>query len=156
MTSPIEKSFCVIEYAKRNSCTTVQRAFRKRFRTDPAPRASKQRWSDNFETQRYFCKKKSSGSHRVSDEAVLQMEATFNRRARKSVREGCCGLQMPKTTVWQVLRRRVRMKPYSATLPNRWVGRAGAVVEEGMEWPPPVSYRCRKRLCGKFCADGSA
>jgi hypothetical protein len=65
-------------------------------------------------------------------------------------------LQMPSTTAWQVLRRRVRMKPYNATLPNRWVGRAGAAEEEWMKWPPPVSYRCRVRLRGKFCADGFA
>jgi hypothetical protein len=28
------------------------------------------------------------------------------------------------------------MKPYNATLPNRWSGRAGAANEEWMKWPP--------------------
>jgi hypothetical protein len=28
------------------------------------------------------------------------------------------------------------MKPYNATLPDRWVGRAGAADEEWMQWPP--------------------
>jgi hypothetical protein len=65
----------------------------------------------------------------VSDEAVRQVEATFNRSAWKSVRMGSRELQMAKTTVWQVLRRRARMKPYNATLPDRWSGRTGAADE---------------------------
>jgi hypothetical protein len=28
------------------------------------------------------------------------------------------------------------MKPYNFTLPNRWIGRAGAVDEEWIKWPP--------------------
>jgi hypothetical protein len=72
MTSPIEKSFSVIEYAKTNSCTSVQRAFRKLFLMDPPPRASTQRRSDNFRNQGCICKKTSSGR----DEAARQAEAT--------------------------------------------------------------------------------
>jgi hypothetical protein len=52
------------------------------------------------------------------------------------VRKGSRELQMPKTTVWQVLHRRVRMKSYNATLLSRWIGRAGAADEEQMKWPP--------------------
>jgi hypothetical protein len=130
MTSPTETNFCATEFAKSSSCTSVQLCFRKRFRKDPPPRASMQRWSDNCENQGCICKKETSGRPRVSD------EATFNRSVRKSVRKGSCELQMPKTTLWQVLRRRVRMKPYNATLTNRWIGRAGAAVEECMKWSP--------------------
>jgi hypothetical protein len=39
MASPTEKSFCVTEYTKTNSCTSVQWAFRKPYRKDPPPRA---------------------------------------------------------------------------------------------------------------------
>jgi hypothetical protein len=28
------------------------------------------------------------------------------------------------------------MKPYNATLPNRWIVKAGAADEEWMKWPP--------------------
>jgi hypothetical protein len=28
------------------------------------------------------------------------------------------------------------MKPYNATLPSHWIGRAGAADEEWMKWPP--------------------
>jgi hypothetical protein len=115
----------VIEYTKTNSCSSAQRTLRKRFRTAPPPRASIHRWSDNAENRGYICKKESSGRPRVSDEAVRQVEATFNLSPRKCVRQGSRELQLPKTTVWQVLRRRVRMKPYNATPPNRWIGIAG-------------------------------
>jgi hypothetical protein len=36
----------------------------------------------------------------------------------------------------QILRRWVHMKPYNATLPNRWTVRPGAADEEWMMWPP--------------------
>jgi hypothetical protein len=76
MASPIEEGFCMIEYAKTNSCTNVQRTFRKRFLTDPPPQASIQRWFDNFGNQRCICKETSNGRPRASDEAVGQVEAT--------------------------------------------------------------------------------
>jgi hypothetical protein len=58
-------------------------------------------------------------------------------------------LQRPSTTAWQVLRRRVSMKPYNATLPTRWIGRAGAADEEWMKWPPrsPDLTPCDCFLC---------
>jgi hypothetical protein len=87
-----------MEYAKPNTCTNVQRAFRKQFRTDPLPRASIQTWFDNSEHQECICKKTSSGRRRVSDEAVRQVDATFNRSPRKSAREGSRELQMPSST----------------------------------------------------------
>jgi hypothetical protein len=65
----------------------------------------------------------------VSDEAVRPEDATFDRSPRKSMRKGSRKLQMTKTTVWQVLRRWVCMKPYNVTLPNHWIGRAGAADE---------------------------
>jgi hypothetical protein len=116
MTSPTEKSFCVIEYTNTNSCTSVQRTFRKRFHTNLPPRASIQRWSDNFENHGCICKKKSSGPPRVSDEAIRHMEATFSRSPKKSVQMESCELQMPKATVWQVLCTRIRVKPYKFTM----------------------------------------
>jgi hypothetical protein len=76
---------------------------------------------------------------RVYDEAARQVEATFYRSPRRSVRKGSRQLQMPETALWQVLRRRVRIKPYNATLRNRRIGRAGAADEEWMKWPPQSS-----------------
>jgi hypothetical protein len=78
-----------------------------------------QRWSDNAENQGRICKMKSRGRPRVCDETVRQVEATFNRSPRKCARKGSRELEMPKPCVWQVLRRRVRKKPYNATLPDR-------------------------------------
>jgi hypothetical protein len=118
MTSPTEKSFCVIEYAKSNSCTNVQQAFRKRFHTNPPPLASIQiqRWFDNFKNQGCTSKKESSGHPRVSEEAVWQVEATFDRSSRKCVWKRSRELQMPKTTLWLILRARIHIKPYKFTM----------------------------------------
>jgi hypothetical protein len=132
----MENGFGVVEYMKTNSCTRVQRGFKKRLRTDPPPRSSIQRSSDNFENQGCICKKKNSDRPHVSDESVRQVGVTFNRSPTKSVRKGSRELQMPKTIAWHVLRRRVHMKPYYATLPNRCIGRTGAADEVSMKWPP--------------------
>jgi hypothetical protein len=67
-----------------------------------------------LKTRNAFVRRKSVAAL-LCDEAVRQVEATFSRSPRKSVRKRSRDLQMPKTTVWQVLHRRVRMKPYKAT-----------------------------------------
>jgi hypothetical protein len=116
MTSPTEKNFCVIEYAKSNSCASVRWAFRKRFHTDPPPRALIQRWFDNSENQGGICKKESSDHPHLSEEAVWQVKATSNIHPRKSVWKRSCELQMPKVTLSPVLRTWICMKPYKFTM----------------------------------------
>jgi hypothetical protein len=74
----------MITYTETNSCTSVQRAVRRRFHKGPPPQTSLQRWYDNFEKQGCICKKKCSGHLHVSVEAVGQVEATFNQSPRKS------------------------------------------------------------------------
>jgi hypothetical protein len=70
MASPLEKSVFGIEYAKTNSCTNFQRAFRWRFLKDPPLRALMQRWFGNSESQGCICKKGSGGRPHVGKEDV--------------------------------------------------------------------------------------
>jgi hypothetical protein len=46
----------------------------------------------------------------VSGEALRQVALTFNKYPSKSVRKSSWELQIPKTTMWQVVCRRVRIK----------------------------------------------
>jgi hypothetical protein len=79
-----------------------------------------------------ICKKKRSGHPRVSGEAVRQVEATCNGSLRKTVRKEAVSYRCRK----RLCGRGVGMKPYNATLPNRWIVRVWAADEEWMKWPP--------------------
>jgi hypothetical protein len=52
-------------------------------------------------TKSHICKKKSGDRPRVSEEAAGQVDATFCRISRKSVRKGSRESEMPKRNVWQ-------------------------------------------------------
>jgi hypothetical protein len=52
----------------------------------------------------------------VDEEAVQQVEATLNQSPRKYVWKRSCELQMPRTTLLQVLHGRAHKKPYKFTI----------------------------------------
>ena len=57
----VEKAFCVLELAKMNSVTLVQRYFRRRYGKPPPTRQSIYDWSKKFQESGFLCKGKSSG-----------------------------------------------------------------------------------------------
>ncbi|GBL83425.1 hypothetical protein AVEN_180696-1 [Araneus ventricosus] len=65
-----------------------------------------------FEERGCMCKGKTSGRPRISEENVERIRRTYERSPRKSTYEGSRQLQMPQKTVWRVLRKRLKMKPY--------------------------------------------
>ena len=111
-----EKSFCVLEYARTQSPKTVQRAFFAKFAKN-AP-TSKQIWTWHhiFKDEGCLCRAKGSGRPSTSEEKVEQVRETFLRSPRKSVRRASAETQIPRTTVWRVLRKRLQMKPYRLQL----------------------------------------
>jgi hypothetical protein len=51
MATPQQKAFCILQFAKTNSVTTVQRLFRTRFGIDPPARnTTPAKWSSGIET----------------------------------------------------------------------------------------------------------
>ena len=62
----VEKAFCVLELAKTNSVTPVQRHFRR----PPPTSQSIYDWNKKFQETGCLCKGKSSGRPPVSDETV--------------------------------------------------------------------------------------
>ena len=66
----VEKAFCVLELAKTNSVTLVQRHFRRRYGKPPPTRQSNYDWSKKFQENDCLCKGKSSGRSPVSEETV--------------------------------------------------------------------------------------
>ena len=65
-----------------------------------------------FEETGCLCKGKSPGRPRVSDSRIERVREAFLRISRKSVARASRELNMPKMTVWKVLRKRLCFKPY--------------------------------------------
>ena len=66
----VEKAFCVLELAKTNSVTLVQRHFRRRYSKSLPTRQSIYDWSKKFQETGCLCKGKSSGRPPVLEETV--------------------------------------------------------------------------------------
>ena len=72
-----QKAFCVLQFAKNESFVSVQRAFRRQFNSDPPSPSSIRRWYQQFQTTGCFCKGKSAGRPRVSEESVERVSQSF-------------------------------------------------------------------------------
>jgi hypothetical protein len=71
-------------------------------------------WYNKFEQKWCLCKGKSPGRPSVSDAAVDRVQAYFRRSPQKSTRRASPELQLPQTTVSNILR--LLMKPYRLQL----------------------------------------
>src|SRR5215469_14398781 len=112
----VDKVFCALELAKKNSVTVVQRHFRRRYGKPPPTRQSIYDWSKKFQETGCLCKGKTSGTPSVSEETVERVRETFTRSPRKSTTRASLELQMPQQTVWTILRKGLRMIPYKLQL----------------------------------------
>jgi len=90
MSTEQQKAFCVLHFEK---CESVQRDFRRKFNIEPTTAQSIRRWHKTFQEASCLCKS-----------------------PQKSVRQAFRELAIPPTTVWRVLRRRLRLQPYRIQL----------------------------------------
>ena len=63
-----QKAFGVLQFAKHESVVSLQRGFRRQFNSDSPSPNSIRRWYRQFQTTGCFCKGKSAGRPRVSEE----------------------------------------------------------------------------------------
>ena len=110
--NPVEKAYCVLEFARTQSATVVQRHFRTRYNKTPPTRQSIYDWYRIFETTGCLCKGKSSGRPRVSEENVERVRAAYIRSPQKSTSRASMELEIPQQTVCKILRKRLHMMPY--------------------------------------------
>ncbi|KAJ4430846.1 hypothetical protein ANN_19437 [Periplaneta americana] len=121
-SNPVRKSYCVLQFAKINSVTVVQRYFRARFqKSPPTPQARESicDWQRKFETTDCFCKGKSPGRPPVSEEKVER--AAHERSPQKSIARASLELQIPQQ---------------DEILPQRWIGHAADDNNALERWPP--------------------
>ncbi|VVC37581.1 Protein of unknown function DUF4817,Domain of unknown function DUF4371 [Cinara cedri] len=107
-------SFCVQRFNKCESAITVQRDFRRTYGTEAPTAQSIRRWHQTF--QESLCAQKRSGRPRTSDENIERVRQSFVRTPQKSTRRAGLELDLPHSTVWRVLRRRLTLKAYRLQL----------------------------------------
>ncbi|KAF8789550.1 hypothetical protein HNY73_007481 [Argiope bruennichi] len=128
-----EKSFCVLEYARVFSTTTVQRAFRIQYGKESPTNKSILRWYKQFKETGCLCKKKSSGRPSLTNDTVEKVRESFVRRPRKSTRVAGRELGMPHQTPR-------RLMPADGYAISRPYSRFGPV---SLNYPAPHGYTFR-------------
>jgi hypothetical protein len=92
----------------RYSAATVS----TKVREEPSSQPSIHAWYKPFFTDGCVCKGKSTVRPFTSAELIETIRQSFVRSPHKSVRRAGKELKVPKTTVWQVLRNHLHLRPY--------------------------------------------
>ena len=112
-----EKAFCVLEFEKSHQAHHVIRKFKTKYGKQYAPSATNIiKWHKKFTNSGCLCKGKSSGRPSVSEDVVDKIRDVYLSSPKTSTRRVSQRLQMPQQTVWKVLRKRLKMKPYKLQL----------------------------------------
>ena len=107
-----QKPQCVLWYHKLKSPTAVQRKFRNEFGRDPPHTNSIKRWLKNFMETGSILDGKRSGRPSIDEETVNAVRVAFHRSPRKSIRVESNELAIPRSTVYKILDKRLRLHAY--------------------------------------------
>lgn len=116
MFSVKEKAQCVLWHAELKSIILVQRAFRRTHEKEPPHENNIRRWFNQFKETGSVLKQKSPGRPPVSDENVERIRQSAVRSPKKSIARRSLELQIPKTTIHKVLRKRLQLYAYKIQL----------------------------------------
>ena len=107
-----EKAFCVLGYARTNSNKTEQCAFVGKLSEKSSTTKKIWSWKKKFENKGCLCKAKGCGQPATAEGKVEQICQTLLQSPKKSIRRTTMETLIPGTTVWQVVRKHLVMKPY--------------------------------------------
>ena len=116
MTTVQQKAQCVLWLAEFKAVITVQRTFRHVYNTDPPHANSIRHWYEQFQESGSINVKKSPGRPRTCDEAVERIRHSCVRSPKKSIARRSLQLRIPKTTIQNVLHKRLRLHAYKIQL----------------------------------------
>ena len=111
-----KKAFCVLEFAETESIVTVQRRFRTMYHTEPPTDKTILEWYMELQQSGCLCAAKRTGRPGPSAKTVECVRETFVRNPQKSTHRVSRELQMPQSSVWRILRKRLRVKGYRLQL----------------------------------------
>lgn len=129
-----EKAQCVLWYHETRSSTTVQRHFQTTFGRNPPDVKSIKAWYEKFKNTGSVADLPRSGRPRTSADRVEAVRQSFLRSPKKSVRMASRELQMPKSSLHDILHKRLMFRAYKvqivqALLPNDSTRRYDFAVE---------------------------
>ena len=107
-----QKVQSILWYHKLKLPTAVQRKFRNEFGKDPPHTNSIKRWFKNFMETGSILARKRSGRPSIDEETVVAVRVAFHRSPTKSIRVASNELAIPRSTVYKVLHKRLRLHAY--------------------------------------------
>jgi hypothetical protein len=110
------KAFCVVEFAKTESIVTVQWRFQTMYHTESHMGETIREWYIKFQQSGCPCAAKQIARLGSSAETVERVQERFVRSPQKSTHCASLELQMPKSSVWCILRKRLRVKGFRLQL----------------------------------------
>ena len=111
MATPQMKAQTVVWYVEFKSIIRVQREFRRVFNQDAPTDKSIKKWYETFLATGTVLKKH-GGGRKVSDETVEKVQAAYEQSPRKSLRRASRELEMSKSTVHRIVRKRLKLYAY--------------------------------------------
>lgn len=118
---PNARGWCVLEYARTDSVVAVRRAFRRQFGRPAPSETSIRRWYEQLRDRGCICHqgKGRAGRPSVNEETIERVRDSFIRSPKKSVRRASQQLQIPKSTVWKIARKRLQLFPYKLQMVHK-------------------------------------
>lgn len=115
-TTPSEKANCVGWYFETKSIIKVQRKFRIQYNKKPPSRNSIVDWHRKFLETGSVLDRPRSGRPSTSEGNVARIQQTFSSSPTLSTRNASRQLGIPRTTIAQVLHKRLQFQPYKVQL----------------------------------------
>ncbi|PSN45712.1 hypothetical protein C0J52_19129 [Blattella germanica] len=112
-----QKVQCVLWFAELKSVTSFQRRIRREWNVDPPSRKSISEWDRTLRDRGSLISK--TGKHpkkNLTEMAVDQVRESFTRSPRRSIRQASRELQIPRSTVHKILRKRLHLRAYKLQL----------------------------------------
>jgi hypothetical protein len=102
-----------LEFAKSESIVKVKQRFRTMYHTEPRTDKAIREWYMKFQQSGCLCVAKRTGRPGPTAETVERVQETFVRSPQKSKHGASRELQMPQSSVWHILRKRLRVKAFA-------------------------------------------
>ncbi|XP_035232211.1 uncharacterized protein LOC118204000, partial [Stegodyphus dumicola] len=116
MPAPQEKAQILWWFIETKSIMQTQRNCRRIYQKDPPSKSSILRWKKNFLETGSIANKKRSECPCTRDFDVERVRETFLHNPRRSVRSAARELDMPISTVYMVIKKKLRLHAYKVQI----------------------------------------
>jgi len=107
-----QKAACVVKFIETRSITAVQRWYRTTYRSSAPSGNAIRLWRRNLSGFGTVAQRPRSGRPSVSAADVARIENSFHENPRLSLRRASTELEIPASTIRDVLRKKLKMFPY--------------------------------------------